>query len=154
MSGHILLSKRQEECLSLVALGKTSKQIGRALNLSPSTVDNHIQAAMERLGASYRSEAVQIFSVYKQSIEQDFEGDLSVNSSLEHASKAHDSAPPKKRRIFQSVPLGGQRNSLSTRERFIAMLQIAMLATLIFAAVTLTIGGLIYIAEFTPRATK
>ncbi len=52
------LSPRQRECLTWVAAGCTSKQIARRLGLSPKTVDLHLAAALERLDARTRSEAV------------------------------------------------------------------------------------------------
>jgi DNA-binding CsgD family transcriptional regulator len=154
VTGQIILSKRQEECLLLVAEGKTSKQIGRILKLSPSTVDNHIQAAMERLEASCRAEAVELFSYYKQSLDQTPVEKQSVFSTQADDTKMFKSGPPINKRIFQKIPLGGKRNTSSPRERFIAMLQVAMLATLLFAAVTLTIGGIVHLAQVTPRAIK
>jgi DNA-binding CsgD family transcriptional regulator len=51
------LTKRQKDCLRLVAQGYTSKEIGRALDLSPSTVDNHILAAVQSMSATSRGKA-------------------------------------------------------------------------------------------------
>ncbi len=52
------LTPRQRECLTWVAAGCTSKEIARRLGLSPKTVDLHLAAALERLDARTRSEAV------------------------------------------------------------------------------------------------
>ncbi len=52
------LTPRQEECLTWVAAGCSSKEIARRLGLSPKTVDLHIAAALDRLDARTRSEAV------------------------------------------------------------------------------------------------
>ena len=59
-SGIEKLTERQKDCLRLVAQGYTSKEIGRALDLSPSTVDNHILAAVQLLGAPSRGEAARL----------------------------------------------------------------------------------------------
>jgi two-component system response regulator DesR len=56
---HAALTRRQAEILQFVGEGKTSKEIGRILNLSPGTVDNHIAASIAALGTKTRSEAVQ-----------------------------------------------------------------------------------------------
>lgn len=52
------LSRRERQCLGLVADGLSSKEIGRQLDLSPRTVELHIARAMARLQAANRSEAV------------------------------------------------------------------------------------------------
>ncbi len=48
------LTERQRACLELVAKGFTSKQIGRTLGISHSTVDNHILIATQALGVADR----------------------------------------------------------------------------------------------------
>lgn len=51
------LSERQRQCLRLVAELKTTKQIAGELNIAPSTVDTHIQRAIELLGVATRADA-------------------------------------------------------------------------------------------------
>jgi DNA-binding CsgD family transcriptional regulator len=52
------LSPRAVDCLTLVAHGATSLEIGRRLGISERTVNAHIQQAMSKLGAKSRQEAV------------------------------------------------------------------------------------------------
>lgn len=52
------LTRRQVESLRLLARGLSPCEISRALGISPITVRNHIQSAMERLDAHTRLEAV------------------------------------------------------------------------------------------------
>ena len=52
------LSPRQRETLTLVAAGRTSKEIAGELGISESTVNWHISNVFGRLGASSRAEAV------------------------------------------------------------------------------------------------
>ena len=52
------LSKRECECLTLVAKGASSKEIARQLDISFRTVDLHIARAARRLSARNRIEAV------------------------------------------------------------------------------------------------
>lgn len=52
------LSPRQREILTLVAAGRTSKEIAGDLGISESTVNWHISNVFGRLGASSRAEAV------------------------------------------------------------------------------------------------
>lgn len=50
------LTFRQEEVLRLVAQGKTSRQIGLELGLSPQTVKNHLSNIYKRLGIPGRTQ--------------------------------------------------------------------------------------------------
>jgi DNA-binding NarL/FixJ family response regulator len=52
------LSPREREILTLLAEGKTEKQIAAALVLSPKTVATHIQNLLRKLGVHSRAEAV------------------------------------------------------------------------------------------------
>jgi pimeloyl-ACP methyl ester carboxylesterase/DNA-binding CsgD family transcriptional regulator len=52
------LTRRQVEVLKLVALGRTDKQIARALDLSHRTVEMHVARALAALGCHTRAEAV------------------------------------------------------------------------------------------------
>jgi DNA-binding CsgD family transcriptional regulator len=51
------LTDKQREVLDLLLEHKTSKEIARLLRISPHTVDQRIQFAKDKLGASSRSEA-------------------------------------------------------------------------------------------------
>src|SRR5262245_23219418 len=55
------LTPRERECLRLVAQHLHSKEIGRALDLSPYTVAKYIESACERLGVKSRREAARKF---------------------------------------------------------------------------------------------
>jgi DNA-binding NarL/FixJ family response regulator len=51
------LTERQMDVLRLVARGQSNKEIGRALDLAPSTVKTHLQQVMHVLGAANRTDA-------------------------------------------------------------------------------------------------
>lgn len=51
-----MLSPRQLECGQLILSGLTAKEIGRKLNLSPRTVEDHIQVLKVKLGAKNRAQ--------------------------------------------------------------------------------------------------
>lgn len=51
------LTPREREVLPLLVAGKTNKGIGEALNLSPSTVRQHVSNILSKLGAKTRTEA-------------------------------------------------------------------------------------------------
>ena len=51
------LTKREIQVVRLLARGLQTKQIARALEISPKTVDFHIQSAYRRMGVSTRAGA-------------------------------------------------------------------------------------------------
>ena len=63
-TGQIYLSKRESECLFQLSLGKTAKEIGRLLNLSPRTVEFYINNIKEKTGCRTRTELVRAFNEY------------------------------------------------------------------------------------------
>ncbi|HWV60473.1 MAG TPA: helix-turn-helix transcriptional regulator [Sphingopyxis sp.] len=137
------LSERQRECLILVRNGLTSKEIGRLLSLSPSTVDNHLNAATERLGCSSRAIAAQILEMAEQFAGQplaDHERKFNKNSS---AYSGGTTAPPTSRRSYFLPPLGGSPNEETTLRRITHIGLIAIAATMAFAAITITVAGII-----------
>jgi len=52
------LSPRELEILRLLAQGKASKAVGAKLNISTTTVNNHVQHILKKLGAHNRLEAI------------------------------------------------------------------------------------------------
>jgi len=55
------LTAKQREVLDLLIEHKTSKEIARRLGISPHTVDQRIQFAKEKLGATSRNEAAAVY---------------------------------------------------------------------------------------------
>jgi LuxR family quorum-sensing transcriptional regulator LasR len=53
----VRLTPRERECLGWAAHGRTSKQIGDVLGLTPATVNFFIEAAVQKLAASNRAHA-------------------------------------------------------------------------------------------------
>lgn len=51
----MILTERQHTVARLVAAGLTNKQIAREIGLSPSTVKNHVHAAIGKLGVRRRA---------------------------------------------------------------------------------------------------
>ena len=54
------LSARESEILQRVAYGATTKEVARALGISPHTVKTHLERIFEKLGANDRAQAVAI----------------------------------------------------------------------------------------------
>lgn len=57
-SRHTKLTKRETECLSLIAKGKTAKEVAIALQISESTVTFHLKNSIEKLEVSNRVQAI------------------------------------------------------------------------------------------------
>lgn len=134
----VRLSERQRQCLTLVADGFTSKEIARQLNLSPSTVDNHLRAAMERLGLNNRADAARLLR-----------GANAVASAPRTRDEREELPAPQASvrgrgaGMLQLPPIGGAENRMSLRRRYFHVAQIALLGTMTMTAVIMTIAGLV-----------
>jgi predicted ATPase/DNA-binding CsgD family transcriptional regulator len=58
--GHLLLSKREAEALSLIAEGLTNKEIARRLILTENTVKTHVTSLFNKLAVDSRAQAVAV----------------------------------------------------------------------------------------------
>jgi DNA-binding CsgD family transcriptional regulator len=58
------LSEGQRECLRLVMLHLSSKEIARTLGISPHTVDQRLRVAVRNLGVSSRFEAARLLAMH------------------------------------------------------------------------------------------
>jgi DNA-binding CsgD family transcriptional regulator len=138
------LTDRQKDCLSFVGQGYTSKEIGRLLGLSPSTVDNHVLAAMQVLDAPSRAAAARAFVGHddRQKIPSQSPAlaDLANTATMHPVAEASSWARLGKF-AFQLPPIGGQRNDLDWTERTFRILQVAVLSLGIFLSLALLIAG-------------
>lgn len=120
------LSERQYACLARAGEGMSSKEIGRLLGISPSTVDNHIHAAVTKLHARNRWHAAQLLHPERTKAGQ-------VDSS--------DAA--------LLPPIGGRPNTARVPRRLMQILTIAVMALIVLtAATTIVLGAL---AVFRPN---
>jgi len=55
---HAGLSRRERDVLQLIAVGRTSPEIGTTLHVSPRTVEMHVQRLLDKLDCGTRAEAV------------------------------------------------------------------------------------------------
>lgn len=53
------LTKRENEVLKMVALGRGNKEIAESLHISVATTQNHLQNLYKKLGVRNRTEAAQ-----------------------------------------------------------------------------------------------
>jgi DNA-binding CsgD family transcriptional regulator len=146
------LSERQKQCLELVAAGHTSKQIGKLLNLSPSTVDNHVNAATERLGVDSRAMAARIFINRNQlsgfsdtDARQHFSHFSDNRSAYRHRAPTPINDRQTIRSFFRLPPVGGVKNQFTISRRYFHVIQIMILSLMVFSAVIVTIAGIVHL---------
>lgn len=138
------LTERQKDCLRLVAQGYTSKEIGRVLDLSPSTIDNHILAAVQSLNANSRGEAARFLASMETRQKLPREPDALVDGHFSGMTSTPTKAPVLSifgRGIWTLPPLGGHRNALDTSERTIRVIQVAAVGFGTMMGLTLLIAG-------------
>jgi hypothetical protein len=128
--------------MKLVIQGLTSKQIARQLGISPSTVDNHVRAVIERLGATSRLDAARILTVAMTGSEP-VQKLPNSSSSSKSTSEGSSFDRPIAFKLVQLPPFGGSPNRLRIVARFLHVIQIALIATMSFAAITATIAGIV-----------
>lgn len=129
------LSDRQAQCLALASKGMTSKEIGRELGISPSTVDNHLRVVAAKLHVGNRREAIRQLAD-SQDFTEALIRDVPDFSPLP--------VPPiVKTGLFP--PLGGSVNSLPPSTRLAMVVRIALAGTMALAAITTTISGVVAI---------
>lgn len=96
----------------------SSKEIGRQLGISPSTVDNHIHAAVTKLNAKNRWQAAQLLHPVRQ------------QNGLNQPTSS-----------TLIPPLGGAKNTTPARSRVIQMLAIAVISIIVVSSATVLILG-------------
>ena len=130
------LSERQIQCLVRVAQGQTSKEIAREVGLSPSTVDSHISAAIDRIGATNRAEAAKMVQI-----------ELSRVNVKNSASQVADTKEKIDEPTFLPAlpPLGGKANTFGFGKRIFTILHIAFMSLFLFSAIVFSISALVYL---------
>lgn len=145
MSDRGKLTLRQKDCVRLVADGYTSKQIAQFLNISPSTVDNHIRSALRALNVESRAEAAralkrletnQRLTNQASSVDQT---DVGTQLSLLTAATASDKRHPTK--AWAVVPIGGFENNLNASGKTLAILQVAGVSLMALLALSILLAG-------------
>lgn len=146
MSAHekiLKLTERQRTCLELVALGFTSKEIGRKLGISHSTVDNHILIATQMLGVADRREAGRLITEAGQQLpRQAIDLSETENSAILEEREAVEQTAAGPGGIVRLLPpVGGQLNEQSLGPKTIQILSIAVLSTLAVISLALIVSG-------------
>jgi DNA-binding CsgD family transcriptional regulator len=151
------LTDRQRSCLLRVAEGRTSKEIAREFAISPSTVDNHINAALKIVGCANRLEAARLVL---EGSAVGFEPPLAepVITELPSAEPvareesrrvnpvvptAVESEVPPGGRAFRLPPLGGAPNHESAARRLVMVMQIVLLGLMVGVGAIVSILGVV-----------
>ena len=135
------LPEGQKACLRLVAQGMSSKEIAKALDLTPQTVDTYLKASMSRLGASNRRDAARMLAAAEASQKLG-----SPPPTLAEPLPADDQAGATGETGWLSwvrpPPVGGGFHDLSWSQKTYQALLVAMISTAVVVALALLIAGL------------
>lgn len=138
------LPEGQKACLRLVAQGMSSKEIAKALDLTPHTVDTYLKASMARLGATNRRDAARMFVASEA---EDGSQNLgSPTQALADPAPGPDQSASTGRQGWLSwvrpPPVGGGTHDLNWTQKTYQALLVAVIATAVVVALALTIAGL------------
>lgn len=138
------LTERQKDCLRLVAQGYTSKEIGRVLDLSPSTVDNHILTAVQSVNAPSRGEAARFLAGSEARQKMPRESNTLAEPQLSRLMSSPAKSPTLSilgHSIWTLPPIGGHKNVLDAAERTLRIMQVATVGFGTMIGLTLLIAG-------------
>lgn len=126
----------------LVAQGYTSKQIARKLNISPSTVDNHINIVVNLIGAESRADAARKFisETNRQKMPRQPETVAVSHKSDEYQSS---SLTLSWRDFLTLPPLGGTSIDLNWKNKTFHIIQIGVISSLLLLSIILAMTGAI-----------
>lgn len=139
----LTLSEGQKACLRLVARGMSSKEIAKALDMTPQTVDTYLKASMSRLGASNRRKAARMLTAEEASQKLGSPSPELAEHGREPDQMAATgtSAWPSWVRL---PPVGGGTHDLNWSQKTYQALLVAVISTAIVVALALTIAGLFH----------
>jgi DNA-binding CsgD family transcriptional regulator len=160
------LTEAQKQCLRLVVLHYTSKEIARQLGVSHYTVDQRLDIARRKLNADSRINAAKIFaalegrSISDALVYEPAPVASGAISAKQRASNIEEEGNSNQQQIIPIAnlrsgggsrmwlalpPLGGSGHQLSKGEVFVAVIKTATFSTVAISAVVITIVGLMRI---------
>ena len=138
----LTLPEGQKACLRLVAKGMSSKEIAKALGLTPQTVDTYVKASMARIGASNRREAARMLVAAEASLKLG-----SPSAGLADLDPAADQLVSTGTKGWLSwvrpPPVGGGFHDLSWSQKTYQALLVALISASIVIALALAIAGVL-----------
>lgn len=135
------LSEGQKACLRLVAQGMSSKEIAKALGLTPQTVDTYVKTSMARLGASNRRDAARMLLAAEASRKSGSPTTGLADSAAEAEEPASTGTTARPNWI-RLPPVGGGTHDLTWSQKTHQALLVAVVSTAIVIALALAIAGL------------
>jgi DNA-binding CsgD family transcriptional regulator len=135
------LPEGQKACLRLVAQGMSSKEIAKALDLTPQTVDTYLKQSMARLGASNRREAARML-VSAEASQKLGSPSPPVADPLSMPDQGDATGTTGRLSWVRPPPVGGGFHDLSWSEKTYKALLVAVISTAVVTAIALLIAGL------------
>lgn len=143
------LTERQKTCLRLVAEGRTSKEISRALGISPATVDNHVRDALALLQVETRAEAARQLIAFDRGeplTSQLISQADGIAGSGGATAVSHAAGGPRRGwRELLIPPLGGTRNTQRPEGKIVAVIEVATLGFASLFVLTLGIAIILWL---------
>lgn len=142
------LTDGQKACLRLVRENRTSKDIGRILELSPHTVDMRIRAAMRILATGSRAEAAREFAAYEAADSPVIDGTMvasAAQTSPDAVTGPQTSASngSNEEWAWDQVKLPwGSLNTMSTIERVAWMAGLVTSSTVVFSLIVMILKSI------------
>ena len=125
-----------------MAQNYNSKAIGRQLGLSPSTVNNHIHAALQTLGLTDRYEAARLLSASRpRRPRQQLPRQPRVIADVAVAVETSQTIGGRLGRWFvgRFPPIGGPTNDLNLRQRWMAIANLYFFSVIVFVTAIIVI---------------
>lgn len=146
------LTERQRACLRLVGQGYTSKEIGRDLGISYTTVDTHVRAALEILRVDSRAEAARLLLAADREVPpppqplSSWSPALVPIPAMTPIGAAVEGTGQSWLKLLVP-PLGGQRNTLTAEAKAYAILRVAVLSLASLIILVLAAAVLLWVSR-------
>ena len=141
------LTPREDEILRLLARGTDTGGIAAELMISRTTVRNHIQHILHKLGVHSRLEAVSL--LHDQELVEVSEGTEPPQAPSRDKRQHHLSPLPRPSEVYRRSgylpifpPIGGGVNAASTKDRIIRIIRIGILSLMLTCLAVVFILGL------------
>ena len=136
------LTERQKTCLRLVAQGMSSKEIAKAIGLSPRSVDTYITDAMALLGSATRRDAARALA--EQEISQQLR---SQPQPVAEGGAFRDVLPragwESLGKLLIPIPVGGRSHDLTAAQKLLLAMRVGLTGVVVLLAIVTVFIGLL-----------
>jgi DNA-binding CsgD family transcriptional regulator len=141
------LSVRQWECLALAADHRSAKEIARTLGIAPSTVNDHLEEAIAKLGAGDRRDAARMFVTGLAGQPPDGIGGDSFRVAGSNSVSAEllaevEGGPATSRVSFHFLRGERQNNELDRGQRLLWIVAVSVAAAILFSTAVIIVDRL------------